>query len=62
MKRRWAWYKWFWTYSINSFVSHKPKWWVILHGIIPSIKFMFYMERDYRSQLKDTLYNDNRDY
>ena len=53
MKRRWAWYKWFWTYSINSFVSHKPKWWVILNGIIPSIKFMINMERDYRNGFGD---------
>ena len=53
MKRRWAWYKWFWNYSINSFVNHKPKWWVILHGIIPSIKFMINMERDYRNGFED---------
>ena len=55
MKRRWAWYKWFWSYSINSFVRHKPKLWVILHGIIPSIKFMINMERDYRNGFEDSL-------
>lgn len=54
-KRRWAWYKWFWSYSINSFMSHKPKLWVILNGIIPSIKFMINMERDYRNGFKDSL-------
>ena len=55
MKRRLAWYKWFWSYSINSFMSHKPKWWVIIHGIIPSIKFMIDMERDYRNGFKDPI-------
>ena len=55
MRRRLAWYKWFWSYSINSFMSHKPKWWVIIHGIIPSIKFMIDMERDYRNGFKDPI-------
>ena len=55
MRRRLAWYTWFWSYSINSFMSHKPKWWVIIHGIIPSIKFMIDMERDYRNGFKDPI-------
>lgn len=48
MKRRWAWFKWFWSFSINSFIRSKSKTWVILHGIIPCIRFMIYMERDFR--------------
>lgn len=49
MRRRLAWYKWFWEYSINEFCSDRPKWLVIITGIIPSIKFMVYMEKDYRA-------------
>lgn len=48
MKRRFAWFKWFWSYSINQYMSHKPKWWVIIHGIVPCINFMRDMERDYK--------------
>lgn len=55
IKRRFAWYKWFWNYSINTYMSHKPKWWVILNGIVPSIKFMIQMERDYKNGFKDSI-------